>query len=157
MCSSDLNNGGIKPDGKILSVINEIENDVQSDTNLLPVIQTHMARFLHNRVGTAVSTAEKERGIDMSSTVINPEKGKLYATNTSKGLIWVIYKDRDTTGNLKVFSRHDLENNNSDVVDVTLPPGSLYEYKSFEPIEQKYKANEVKLGEDELLETYRID
>ena len=152
------NNGGIKPDGKILSRIKDIHNDVQSNTDLLPVIQKYMTRFLHNRVGTAVSTAEKERGIDTSSTVINPEKGKLYATNTSKGLIWVIYKDRDTTtGKLDVFSRQDLENNNSDVVNVTLPPGSLYEYKSFEPIEQKYKANEVKLGEDELLETYRID
>ena len=70
---------------------------------------------------------EKERGIDTSSTVINPEKGKLYATNTSKGLIWVIYKGIDTsTGKLKVFSRQDLENNNSDV--------GLYFNPSFESL-----------------------
>ena len=83
----------------------------------------------------------------------------MYAMSKGSSYVWVMLKSRSTSASSfdVVFTRQDLKNFNSDIVSENIPVDNLFEYQSLEPIEQKYKANEVKLGEDELLETYRID
>ena len=56
---------------------------------------------------------------------------------------------------VKCFGRKDYKDTN-DIIEIEIPSGNLKEYISLNEIKQKYKANEVKLTEDALLETYII-
>jgi len=125
-----------------------------------------MDMFLHNRVGTAVSESEYEKGIKSPDggpprvPVSNPEAGKMYAYPTGLGTahVWVIFIELvHGATQYKVKTREDITNNSSAVKSIIIPEGRLFEYQSLEPIEQKYKSTEPKLSEDELLETYRIE
>jgi len=151
--------GGIKPSIEVLNKIGKISDLINGGSELNDIILNTMDKFLHNRVGTAISESEYEKGIANTRPIDNPIRGKMYAFHTGPGNahVWVIYIGEDDDSNYKVKIRVNLTDNSSDITTRIIPAGSLFEYQSLEPIEQKYKSTEPKLGEDELLETYRIE
>ena len=156
--------GGIRPAEKVLNKIGTISDILNVDGRensgeLDDIILDTMGMFLHNRVGTAVTESEYEKGISTVPIDV-PIRGKMYARSAglNNAYVWVIYISHNSAdGNYKVKTRSNIRDNTSEIITSTIPEGTLFEYQSLEPIEQKYKSTEPKLGQDELLETYRIE
>ena len=154
------NYGGVKPDQKVLSLLTQIKGDIDTkssqDGDLSDIIKNYMGRFVHNRAGTPLSSTELEN-VNKSLPVTNPISGKLYAYNPRDELFaWVVYINTELGGQYKVLSRVNFRDVD-DVVPIIIDPSQLFEYVSLVNIQQKYKPQEVKLSEDELLEIYKVN
>jgi hypothetical protein len=169
------NDGGLKPDDEILRLINKINTDINNKTpatlpgplppgttpspngDLSDIIEENMRMFLHNRIGTPLSEDEM-KNINKQLPVSKFEEGKLYASKVnSSAYVWVMFKEnsKTTAGNVVLFSRQNY--NDSDPIIVIEQPGSnLKEYTLLHEVKQRYKPNEAKLTEEELIENYII-
>ena len=155
-------NYGIIPEGA-RQYIQFISSKVSSLTNgnLETVLPKFLSKYVHNRTGLPLSTTEmesvnKERILDKTDLVT----GKLYAYNVRDDLyIWVLYTGKyyDDTNKIEVLTRNDPYKDHIDISESKVLLTSIRDYQSLIEVEQKYKPQEVKLGEDELLEIYRIN
>ena len=164
----------MKPPDEIINLINKINTDINNkiSANLPPgppltvpispngdladIIEENMRMFLHNRIGTPLSEDELNN-INKQLPITNFEEGKLYASKVnSTAYIWVMYKGfNPVTNNVILFSRQNYKD--SDPIIIIEQPGSnLKEYTSLNEIKQKYKPNEAKLTDEELIEKYII-
>ena len=155
------NYGGIKPDSKVISLLTTIHkkvlDKVVKNGDLSEIISIHMSMFVHNRVGTPLSATEVN-DVDTSAALTNVDNGKLYAHFVRNNLYaWVIPINFNPTTNIcDVLTR----NNYKDIDEIVLKQvniANLFEYSSLVSIEQKYKPQDVKLSEDELLEIYYVN
>ena len=73
--------------------------------------------------------------------------------------IWVLYTGKyyDDSNKIEVLTRNDPYKDHIDISESKVLLTSVRDYQSLIEVEQKYKPQEVKLGEDELLEIYRIN
>ena len=165
--------GGIKPPDNVMMKIRAIYTDISNrvapeagaagvpqNGDLSEIIFEHMGGFLHNRAGTFLSKTEQDDGIGLAPqhlNINNAKPGHLYPVHEGGNYKWVIYKGlhRDRRNQIEVYTRTD--HNSPDIILGTYYEDDLFIYNSLQNIDQKFKAQEGKLGEDELLETYRIN
>ena len=144
-------NGGIKPPSNIMTLLNTISSDTSSK-NILNFIEKYMNKFLNNRVGTQLKETETPN-IRKDDTSANFKKGQMvveeYAANSYN---FVLFIENNTNGTCKVFTRGP----NKDILEANIASTSLYPYSKPETIEQTFKANEINLNEDDLIETYIV-
>lgn len=155
------NYGGIKPDTKVINLLSSIYNAVmnkkEKNGDLTDIISTYMGMFVHNRTGTPLSSTELE-SVNLDSPVSKLEKGKLYAYNVRDDLYaWVLFISVSVDGvNCTVLTRNNYKDTDQ-ILKTNVNRNELFEYSSLTAIEQKYKPQEVKLSEDELLEIYYVN
>ena len=133
----------------------------EQNGNLETVLPKFLSKYVHNRTGLPLSTTEmesvnKERILDETDLVT----GKLYAYNVRDDLyIWVLYTGKyyDDSNKIEVLTRNDPYKDHIDISESKVLLTSVRDYQSLIEVEQKYKPQEVKLGEDELLEIYKIN
>ena len=155
------NDGGIHPGSEVVTLFNTIYNMIDRKTakngDLSTIIPTVMRMFLHNRIGTPLSEDE----IKNINTTLPPTtliKGKLYAVkHSSNAFAWGMYLEADTSapGKVKVLTRQNFKDSDN-IIELTFLSSDLYDYTSLTEIQQKYKPNEAKLSDADLLETYII-
>ena len=142
--------GGISPDEVVLNLINAIGT---KDNNLENIIKNH-SHYLHNRVGTILTDAEKKNKISDNKTDFTP--GLLVAfAKDSINYEFVIFKSFTTDQKAEIIKiTKDINGKikNSDIMIVELAAIEIVN----EQIKQSYKPNQ-KINEDELLETYEIN
>jgi len=155
------NEGGIKPPREIIELIGLIRRSIEvkkiHNGDLSDIIINYMRRFVHNRVGTPLSETENKI-VNSQIVETNLKKGNLYPFKIRDEVhVWVMFieDNHDDDNTIKVLSRSEYKDSD-EIMECNVPKAQIYQYKSLHPIEQKYKANETKLGEEELLETYRI-
>lgn len=159
----DSNYGFIPDEAKhyvgILQTLINSKHGVDEDGNLENVIPRFLSNYVHNRTGLPLSNTEMESvDVNLLLNIHNLKKGKLYAHNVRGNLyIWVMFieEDRSNPSRVKVLTRME-PRETKEIIESFVLLSSLREYQSLIEIEQKYKPQEAKLGEDELLETYRI-
>jgi hypothetical protein len=155
------NYGGIKPDTKVINLLSSIYNAVmnkkEKNGDLTDIISTYMGMFVHNRTGTPLSSTELE-SVNLDSPVSRLEKGKLYAYNVRDDLYaWVLFISVSVDGvNCTVLTRNNYKDTDQ-ILKTNVNRNELFEYSSLTAIEQKYKPQETKLSEDELLEIYNVN
>ena len=155
------NDGGIHPGSEVLTLFNNIYTEINNKTtskdgDLSEIIPKVMRMFLHNRIGTPLSEDE----IKNINTTLPPStlvKGHLYAIKySSNAYTWGMYLNDDTNpAKVRVLSRKNFKDTD-DIIELSFPRSDLYEYTSLTEIQQKYKPNEAKLTDSDLLETYTI-
>ena len=115
-----------------------------------------MGMFVHNRTGTPLSSTELA-DVNTAAPIVNPVPGQLYAFNVRDALYaWVVFISDNGNGTCEVLSRNNYKDSD-DVMKRTISRAQLFEYSSLTNIEQKYKPQETKLSEDELLEIYHVN
>ena len=156
------NYGGIKPDVEVIRILTKIHKIIsdrspdKKNGDLTDVIIEMMGMFVHNRTGTALSTTEFADVISRVP-IANPVPGQLYAYNVRDELYaWVIFISDNGDGKCEVLSRNNYKDS-EDVLKRTISRADLFEYSSLTNVEQKYKPQETKLSEDELLEIYNVN
>ncbi len=155
------NDGGIHPGSEVVTLFNTIYNEINSKTNkdgnLSEIIPKVMRMFLHNRIGTPLSEDE----IKNINTTIPPTsltQGNLYAVKySSTAYTWGMYLGVDPTNisKVKILTRKNFKDT-EDIIEMSISKSDLYDYTSLTEIQQKYKPNEAKLTDSDLLETYII-
>jgi hypothetical protein len=145
-----INRGGIKPPPEIMTLLNKIQADTNSK-DIIYYIQTYFQRFLNNRIGTYLKELEIP---NIRRDDVNLQTGQVVVhevgANTYK---FVLIKKRDTLTS-DILTKNDNTKDFEDKVGVSNT--GLYGFSKAEIIEQTFKANEISLNEDELLETYVI-
>ena len=154
------NDGGIIPNNDVLELISKINKELidKKDKNgsLESIIPSTMKQFLHNRIGTPLTVDEiKFVSNDVAEDLII---GKMYAYETSQGVFtWMMYYDvnEDDNEEIVVYSRNDFRED-EEIIKKIIPKSNLRNYLSVAEIKQKYKANEAKMSDSDLLETYTL-
>ena len=161
--NAHTNYGGIKPDIKVIQILTKIHKNIsdrpiaKQNGDLTDDIVEMMGMFVHNRAGTPLSATEFA-DVNTAAPIANPVPGHLYAFNVRDALYaWVIFiSDNEDGRTCEVLSRNNYKDSD-DVLKRTILRAHLYEYSSLTTIEQKYKPQETKLSEDELLEIYNVN
>jgi hypothetical protein len=159
--NSHTNYGGIKPDIKVINLLTKIHSKIKSradndkNGNLSDIIINYMGMFVNNRTGTQISTSELE---NVESQPVNDLiKGQMYAYRIRDQLfVWVIYLNNVDEDNCNVLTRNNYKDTD-EIIEKKINRMELFEYSSLTNPEQKYKPQEAKLSEDELLEIYYVN
>jgi hypothetical protein len=155
-----------KPPQKIYDLLNKIKakSSSTSSTNISDYIVEFMPRYLNNRIGTYLKEQEQVNvRSDATKTFI---KGQLvvYLDQNEGVNRFAMYLDSDVnTGISNIYTRDTLPQNPSiddilstDIVSKTIQTSDLSIYSKAEPIQQNFKAGDVVLNEENLIETYVI-
>ncbi len=145
-----INRGGIKPPPEIMTLLGKIQADTTSK-EITYYIETYFQRFLNNRIGTYLKELEVP---NIRRDDVNLQTGQVVVhevgANTYK---FVLIKKRDTLTS-DILTKNDNTKDFEEKLGVSNT--GLYGFSKAEIIEQTFKANEISLNEDELLETYVI-
>ena len=147
--------GGVKPPDEIIALLSNITTDVTADVekNISIYIFKYMTCYLHNRIGTYLR--ENEVNNIRRDDTRQFTTGQLVVLEDGYGSYkFVIYININQNGLARIYTKN--EHTDNDIIESTVPITSLINYSKAEPITQTYKANEAKMNEDELLETYII-
>jgi len=153
------NDGGIHPGSEVVTLFDKIYKMIDSKTtkngDISDIIPMVMRMFLHNRIGTPLSEDE----IKNINTTIPPTsltKGKLYAVKySSTAYTWGMYLRDDPSSKVRILTRKNFKDT-EDIIEMSISRSDLYDYTSLTEIKQKYKPNEAKLTDSDLLESYII-
>ena len=155
--SSFIANGGVKPPEEVLFLLGQIKRDSNApnrSTNISSYILRYMTMFLNNRVGTYLSSDEKNH------VKVGGNK------DFSPGQI-VIWRDRNGNdrfaihvSNIQPLSSQIItkegDPNKSDFITINVSKSSLNGYSSTEQIKQDFKIDNANLNEESLLATYNM-
>ena len=161
------NYGGITPNTEILSMLSQIKTDLENRSdgekngNLSDIFinNRNVQKYLHNRVGTFLTSDEKNHVIEISDSQITNvnelKKGNLYPLlqpGTGDNYKWVIFIEEDISGQIIIYdrdiNRNIFKNNSANITDFRL-------YNAYEP-DQEYKSD-LKFTEFKQLEQYIIN
>lgn len=149
-----INSGGCKPPSEIINLLGNIYADAANDIDkdIKKYILKYMTPFLHNRIGTYLKDSEipNIRRDDMREFT----KGQILVYVDSYGSFKFVIFIETINGNSKILTKDD--NQNSYIIEISIPVSSLFNYSKSEQIMQIFKPNESNMNEDELLETYII-
>ena len=154
------NYGGIRPDSKVIKLLSEINNVIKNRSekngDLSDVIINYMGMYLNNRTGTQLTTTELEKVI-LEMPVNNLTTGQMYAYNLRDQIyVWVVFAGVSDENTCDVLMKKNFKNTDEILIQ-KINRNNLFEYSSLSAPEQKYKPQEVKLSEDELLEIYYVN
>jgi hypothetical protein len=155
------NKGGNKPSQEVIEFLSIITADVRDsgygqNRNIWigDYIKRHMARFLHNRVGTKPTVDERTKIED--DIVKDCKPGKIYAQMVGHdNFVYVIFGEYDDNGRAFVITKQR-PNSRGNII-ASIPADSLRECTKYEQLKQDYRPGFVNLAETELLETYTIN
>jgi hypothetical protein len=154
------NEGGVKPDGVILNMLDNIKSHPSLDIN--DYFINFMTKFMNNRIGTYLK--EQEIVHIRKDDLREFKKGQILAyeesTNTYK---FVLYLDV-TDGVAKVLTKDktaqtdpNINKEDEEIVEKTIQVTTLFNYSLTEPIVQNANVNETNPTEENILETYTIN
>ena len=146
-------NNLFRPPSYVMNIIQNMMNDPEID--LGKVIETHFRRFLNNRIGTYL---KKETEVPyIRDSVTNFKVGELLVhvvdADTYKWCMFGKNGPEEHTAVILTKENHDSE----DIVENTVQKDNLRQFSPTEKVDQAFSGTDVKLGEDELLETYIIN
>lgn len=155
--------GGVKPPDDALDVIKRVETMINQKTSskIGDYIGSCMGKFLNNRTGTYLKETEIANIRKDDHTAFR--KGRLVVHEVQHETFkFVLFKElsKDPDGQQAII--YTKKDNNAqdpiqgDIVETTIRMETLFNYSNYESITQNYKANEAKLNDEELLETYVI-
>lgn len=144
--------GGCKPPPEIMDIIGKIYGEASTDTtkDISVYITKYMTHFLHNRVGTYVRELEKPNIRPDDTRLFT--KGQLIVHEEGFGTYKFVLFMSVNNGVCNILTKNDPMN--EDIIEITTPITSLYNYSKSEPITQIFKPNEANMNEEDLLETY---
>ena len=154
------NIGGVKPDGKILDILEKIHSDL--DKNLESYFIKYMTKYMNNRIGTYLKEQETmhvrkddlrefRRGqILVYEEGINTYKFVLYL-DTVNGIATILTKDK-TSQNDPSINKEDEE-----IIQKQVQITTLMNYSLTEPILQNFNMGESNPTEENIIETYNIN
>lgn len=149
------NNGGSQPPEEVLKFLDSVQNDKMSRT-VGEYIKNCFSRFLNNRVGTLL----RENEIKNVRRDDKPDfkTGQMIVQEVShEAYVFVTYLEDDASGQCRVVTRNDPLKMNSDIIQKSVPKGTLRPYTLYEPITQNQEPNKTIFSEENLLEVYTID
>jgi len=144
-----LNRGGVTPPPSIMTFLGQIQLEGTSNSygnDIFKYIKVFMTRFVNNRIGTILKDSEISniRRDDTDFKV-----GRIVVQEVATDTYKFVLITEVIGENVKI-----LTDRNSVEKEVT--KASLIGYSKLEKIEQQFKANEVSLSDDDLLETYIV-
>ena len=151
-----LKSGGMCPPTSIEKLLRDIQNSANSTNgyDIKYYIEMFFCRFINNRVGTYLRELEI---VNIRRDETNFEKGQIavneVGANTYKFVLVLGPADLQNDNLVCVLTKTNEDNN---FREVAVPRSTLLGYNRGETVEQTFKANEVNLNEDELIETYII-
>ncbi len=154
--------GGTKPDTGILDMLQKMDTDTATETDIEKYFVKYMTRFMNNRIGTYLKEQEvihikrDLRDFKHGQIIVLREGDEIFKfvlfLEVKAGVATILTKDK-TAQNDPTYVSTD----NDDLIQKdNIPLNLLYSYSLTEPIAQNYKINESNLTEDNLLETYNI-
>lgn len=155
-----VRSGGVSPmelTQKVISDINKYalflnSKDSVAKSNIIGMcIYKYMRRLMNNRIGTILSKAEQEN-INKLGKQFN--RGDMIVYEESAGVFKFVLFMETADSVAHVLTKSDTSD---EKISVKIPIGNLHEFSKITPIKQNYKANEAKLDETDLLETYNLD
>lgn len=153
---SFIDNGGIKPPPETLNLLNAIygaSTNSTANVNIGHYLFNYMKRFMNNRIGT-ILTKNELSGINKNGKVFS--KGDMIVHEEQNNYYkFVMYVETLNNGSIRVLTKDDPMK--PDIIEKTIPNGTLYEYSKVFGVRQFYKPNETNLDENALLETYVIN
>ncbi len=139
--------------------IKQLWSNIKSDpsTSISELITRHMSKYLHNRIGTFLKRTEIEFIRPIPSRAFKKGDLVVYDKNGQKDFRWALFLGiNDTNSNAKILCKSSPDDPEYKEEDVNY--GNLNEYSSVEIIEQNVNnPRDLKISEDNLLETYEID
>ena len=153
------NQGGVKPDASILTLLSNMNNHTSTDIN--DYFLNFMSVFMNNRIGTYLK--EQETVHIRKDDLREFKKGQILAyeesTNTYR---FVLYLDV-TDGVAKVLTKDktsqtdpNINKDDEQIVEKSVQITTLFNYSLTEPIVQNANTNETNPSEENILETYVI-
>lgn len=152
-CAPDLflNRGGITPPASVIQLMRDICADTDTNTDIFHYIKKYMSRFVNNRVGTLLKESEISNiRRDDTDFKVGRIVVQEIAADTYKFIL--IQKIHDDGINASILTR----DSDGKLCDTTVAINSLIGYSKLEKIEQQFKANEISLNDEDLLETYLV-
>jgi hypothetical protein len=149
--------GGTKPSIKIISLLENIYNDINKDNsdekgNTIKYIEKYMRMYLNNRLGTSLLSSEIEH-IDEDITYTSNRKGDLVPYKFKNGYIWGMFLESIETNSVKILTKKS--KNSKEMIEKVIARGNVKENISNNEVQQDYKPPH-NLSESEILETYFI-
>ena len=150
-----LESGGIKPPESVMDFINCIHEDNYSnkldDKDIKNIIENTMERFMHTRIGDYLSEAEVAN-ILLSDT--NFKKGQIVVIEEQQLLYYfALFLNKDSTIDNNCWI---LLKKNDNYEKKSIQSSSIKAYSRVNKIAQTFRANEINLNDDGLIETYII-
>lgn len=154
------NIGGVKPDGKILDLLEKIHAD--TDKNLESYFIKYMARYMNNRIGTYLKEQEivhvrsdDLRQFSRGQMLVYAEGTNIYKfvlyLDTINGIATILTKDK-TSQNDPNINKEDEE-----IIQKQVQITTLFNYSLTEPIVQNFNMGVSNPTEENILETYTIN
>ena len=150
-----LNFGGVKPDEDVMKILGKIYDDTQNsnDIRIQNYITKYMRRFMNNRIGTFLKETEYANVRKDDSSSMKP--GQIVVQDQGVGNNkFVLYLGIDKTGSATILTKS--EPSDTEIINITVPSTSLYNYSRYESIQQNYNVEDGNLSEESILETYNL-
>jgi hypothetical protein len=149
--------GGTKPSTRIISLLENIYNDINKDTSdnrgdTLKYMEKYMRIYLNNRLGTPLLASELE-DIDEDTTYTKNKRGDILPYKFGNGYIWGMYLESIEPNSVKILIKKS--KHSKDMIEKIIARGDLKEYISNNEVQQDYKPPH-NLSESEILETYFV-
>lgn len=147
-------NDVFKPTEYIMNIISTMMEDTEKD--LGKIIFKYFRRFLNNRIGTYLKKDPEIPNIRDATEAF--KSGELLAHLEAKDTYrWCMYSGNPSTNPNKENILTKDTPDSIDIIEKEVEKNNLKQYSLTEKIEQNSSGLEVKLSEDDLLETYIIN
>jgi hypothetical protein len=151
-----IKNGGISPPQEILTLLTNIQNDIESmaSYDISYYIRRHMTMYMNNRIGTLLKMDEinniKHGGMKQF------RKGEIVVTKDTEGNdIFVLHIKTHSNGISNIITKTNVYNDNTtNFIEKEVNISSLTGYSYSEPLKQNFNMNKMNLSEDGIIETY---
>ena len=141
----------IRPSEEVINFMREVHQDALNKLegeNISDYIKKHFKMFVNNRIGTVLSSSEKNNVRD--DLPLTPKPGNIFARLVQNGKYeFVLFHKRIGPQQAEVFTR---VNDNLDRTIVRIDELSNYEGEVY----QKFKSGKANLNKDGILEVYNI-
>lgn len=151
-------NGGIRPPSSVTGIMNSVckairdAKDQSKDNIIVECIQKYMCRFMNNRIGTILTKTEMDDARHIGGAL---KRGDIIVYEDEGAMKFGIFYERSLNNiGYVVMITKDNNAEHGEAVYKVVSEGGIFEYPKAYTIKQNFKQNDVKLDEDELLETY---
>jgi hypothetical protein len=154
-----INKGGIKPPESIMKLIHDIYVEANADIGnptftIHKYIKKYFTRYLHNRIGTLLRVNEMPNLVKDRPNPGECKSGQMYIREIQPDSQYqcVMIGGVTAPNNVKIYTKNSI--NDKDYIEQDIAIGSLYKYSPYEHLEQNYKPDESKLGEQDMLDIF---